>query len=150
MVLPQAVPVSTHRESTRHRVTHDAASLRGVLVVGGDSCLRESLRFLLEGEGCAVSVAADIDEAARLLGEHHFEVMICDLMMVRGGPRWIERVCRTDPALSVVVISGADGQSSVLDALRASVCIVLGKPIPLAELLAAIDRLPISAQRGAA
>lgn len=129
------------------RASEDTCSARGgdarphgVLIVDDDRAVRESLRFLLTAEGLAVAVAANVEEAAHWLGQQRFEVVITDLSMLGGGRRWIEYLQSAQPDAAVIVITALDLESGPVDALRDTGCTVLGKPVPAANLLEALER----------
>lgn len=116
-----------------------------ILIVDDDRAVRESLRFVLAGEGFAVSVATSVDEAAQLLAGQRFEVVITDLSLPGGGRRWVDYLRSAQSDAAVIVVTAVDVRSPPVDALRDVVFAVLGKPAPADHLLDAVER---ATQRG--
>ena len=131
--------VLTAREDPPADHRSEARSL-AVLIVDDDRPVRESLRFLLAGEGMAVSVAADGGEAAQRLAEQRFDVVITDLSMRGGGRRWIEYVRSVHPDAAVIVITASDLETGAAQKLRDAGYPVLAKPVPATDLLDALAR----------
>lgn len=113
---------------------------RSVLIVDDDPDVRDTLSDALEEEGFSVLTARDGREAlAQLLvpGQRP-DVILLDLMMPAMNGFELQEVLRADPRLSgipvVALTAGSDGP--LFDAQA-----VMRKPVPLANLLAAIDRV---------
>ncbi len=108
----------------------------GVLVVEDDPDIQESLKFILEEEGCHVDTAANGAEALSRLdhGKRLPKLILLDLMMpVMSGWEFLEHV-REDERLRnipiVVVTAAGEPRDAPEGAMR-----VLRKPLDLEALL---------------
>jgi len=86
--------------------TKPAPSRRRILVVDDDPHCRAAVASLLGEEGYDATVAADGEEASRLLASWHPDLVVTDLEMPRlDGRGLIERVRRLQPGTPVIVLS---------------------------------------------
>jgi two-component system phosphate regulon sensor histidine kinase PhoR len=116
----------------RRAVTTDAAVTRPILIIDDDRTLRETLRFLLEGEGYAVVEAEDGERGLRAIAEHAPSAVVVDLTMpVMDGWEFVDRVRRDEKsgALPICVLSGVARHAPTTASL------VLQKPIAIDRLL---------------
>ncbi|MFT3915760.1 MAG: ATP-binding protein [Anaeromyxobacteraceae bacterium] len=114
-----------------------------MLIVDDEATVLTSLRRLL-APGYELDVATGVDEALGLLGRTRFDVVLCDVMMPSGGG---ERLFRTllerDPAAArrVVFFTGGAVTEAARVFLRSQPQPVLEKPLDIAELARAAERL---------
>lgn len=106
-----------------------------VLIIDDDQPTRDALSAVLEGEGHAVSQAANGREALDLLAHIALpDVVLLDMMMpVMTGWRFIE-IVRSHPifrALALVVVSSASDEWLEVTGARA----IVRKPLNLDRLL---------------
>jgi two-component system, chemotaxis family, chemotaxis protein CheY len=118
--------------------------LMKVLVVDDDDAIRDTLRLVLESEGCEVSVARNGREALELLlGRvgHEPDLVLLDLMMpVLDGWQFLEELRRSPRAMPrIVIMSAGHGGSRHAEELS---CEYLAKPIALEALLDALSLRP--------
>jgi signal transduction histidine kinase len=116
----------------RRRPASVAQVARPILIIDDDRMLRETLRFLLEGEGYAVVEAEDGERGLRALGEHDPCAIIVDLTMpVMDGWEFVDRVRRHGKygSVPICVLSGVARHAP------ATATIVLQKPIAIDRLL---------------
>ena len=116
----------------RRPAAADGEATRPVLIIDDDRVLRETLRFLLEGEGYTVVEAEDGERGLRAVTEHAPSAAVVDLTMpVMDGWEFVDRVRRDERsgALPICVLSGV--------ALHAptTASLVLQKPIAIDRLL---------------
>ncbi len=113
-----------------------------VLVVDDDPGVRGLLRHILKGGGYGVLEAASPEETIALLGSHHVDLVIADLVMPGGpGTEMLSELRRTHPALKVVVISGAFGGDLAGEASAVDAAAFLAKPIRPDALLQTVKRV---------
>jgi two-component system phosphate regulon sensor histidine kinase PhoR len=116
----------------RRPATGNVDLRRPVLIIDDDRALRETLRFLLEGEGYTVVEAEDGERGLRALREHDPCAVVVDLSMpVLDGWQFLARV-RGDErhaSLPICVLSGMAKQAP------ATASLVLKKPIAIERLL---------------
>jgi two-component system, chemotaxis family, chemotaxis protein CheY len=117
-----------------------------ILLVEDDIDVREALAEALRDQGYAVDTAVDgVHALERLRGGARPGVILLDLMMPRMDGVEFRTAQRADPALAhlPVVLLSADARmgekARVLDVQGA-----IRKPIDLAQLTAAIERLRIN------
>jgi CheY-like chemotaxis protein len=77
-------------------------------VVEDEAGLRELAKKLLQRQGYVVLVAADADEALRLIEQHpSIDALLTDVVMPGGsGPDLTRRLAGLRPALKVIYMSG--------------------------------------------
>ena len=116
--------------------------LRLLFVDDEDSLRRSAMRYFTK-IGHDVRLAADGEEALRLLDEHDIDVIVSDLRMpgmdgevllqrLRDGGQGLER--------RVVFVTG-DANSRIAGILASAGCPVLYKPVQLSAIAEVIDRL---------
>ena len=118
--LPRRRPVATGEAS------------RPILIVDDDRLLRETLRFLLEGEGYSVVEAENGEQGLRAMQEHDPCAAVVDLTMpVMDGWEFVDRVRRDvrHGAVPICILSG------IAKHAPATASLVLRKPIAIDQLL---------------
>jgi CheY-like chemotaxis protein len=112
-----------------------------ILIVDDDEDVRDSLRLVLEGEGCAVETVTNGLEALRYLRSHGAPCLVLlDLMMpiMNGWDFLVEK--DADPTIAqvavVVVTAAGEAQVRALAGNRQ----VLPKPLKVEDLLAAVKQ----------
>jgi signal transduction histidine kinase len=109
-----------------------SSTSRPILIIDDDRILRETLRFLLEGEGYAVVEAEDGERGLRALSEHDPCAVVVDLTMpIMDGWEFVDRVRRDEQhgSVPICVLSGVSRHAPVTATL------VLQKPIAIDRLL---------------
>lgn len=90
-----------------------------ILVVDDEINIRATLRALLERSGYRVTVAAGGHEAAAMLDEHDFDLMMVDLKMPGiDGMQVVERARERRPELVVIVLTGHGSLDSAIAGMR--------------------------------
>jgi CheY-like chemotaxis protein len=114
-----------------------------ILIIDDEEDIREALRDVFEGEGCAVSTATNGREAIQLLqkGEKP-DVILLDLMMpVMNGTEFVQHQ-RLDSKITTipVILMSADSQTRQ-KALALGVQGHLRKPVELDDLIAKVHSI---------
>ena len=113
-----------------------------ILVVDDQELIRTLVRNILTGAGHEVGVAADGEEALRLLGAHQWDLMVCDVAMPGiSGLDLLRRVKRDRPALKVIVLTGYARDHDISQFLLAGADEYLVKPFTTDGLLDPVRRL---------
>ncbi|MFL1406121.1 EAL domain-containing protein [Marinobacter sp. M1N3S26] len=113
-----------------------------ILVADDNPRLLKSLSDLLCDHGYQVSMAADGNEACRLLQQHPFTLAFLDLNMPgRDGFQVMEEACRLQPRCALVVVSGETSFLSVSRALRRGASDYIRKPFDPEEVLATLENV---------
>ena len=109
------------------------------LVVEDEAYLRKSMARLLRRNGWEVDVAADADDAERLLSAHGYKVMIVDLIIPGGhGLELVRRARALGTPPAVIVTTGVVDHETHLEALRLGVADLVFKPFDRSRLLRAL------------
>ena len=112
-----------------------------VLVVEDDTATRESLRQILEAEGCTVDLAPDGEKAVGFLARNRYEAVVLDIALPKmSGTDVMEYIASTTPEVlaSVIVVTGL--QVGEIRKLFPAVCETLAKPVIPARLLSSVRR----------
>jgi two-component system response regulator HydG len=112
-----------------------------VLVVDDEAHARSGLEKLLQGEGYAVTVAADGPSALRVADEFAPDLVITDFKMPEmNGIALLERLHERSRDLPVIVATAFSDVASAVSAMRAGAADYLTKPIDFDALLLTIER----------
>ena len=134
---------STSRTPTGAPALVDDASVVGrVLVVDDEETIRLALAKFLRVRGYAVATAASGAEALERLAEGRYELMLCDVRMPgMSGVELLPRALAVDPDLGVLFLSAVNDAPTATEALSTGALDYLTKPVELAELQAAVERV---------
>ena len=114
-----------------------------VLFVDDDEDVRETLGGMLQRIGYKVTLRESVDSALQCLGlkEGKLDLVISDLGMPgRNGAELAQEIKKRWPDLPVVILTG-DGEVVKEDLAKQGVILTLEKPVGLAELSEAVERL---------
>jgi len=110
-----------------------------VLVIDDNSDVRDTLRWLLEGEGYSVSVAANGFEGLRLQRKEPADIVLTDIFMPeQDGIETLWKFREEFPSVPIIVMSGggaARGTNYVIVARELGAKKTLRKPLDPEELL---------------
>jgi CheY-like chemotaxis protein len=116
-----------------------------VLLADDDPEIREVVAIVLEPYGFETLVAADGEEAIRLVKLNpDIDVIVADLMMPRVSGGELLKALTADPSLRhipVIVLSGDNSAKETARSLGATAC--LQKPVDLSELVARLRQLAV-------
>jgi len=116
-----------------------------ILIVDDEAGIRALLSAILRKAGFEVEEASNGTEVLRLHQERPFDLIITDIVMPeKEGLEMIRELCRTDPGIKIIAISGsgkdhADHYLQLAEAFGAAQ--VLAKPFSGQDLLAAVHRV---------
>ncbi len=111
-----------------------------VLVVEDEPALASAVKEAFVDAGFTVDRAGDGEEGLARVAEHHYDLIVCDLKMLRvDGIRFYRAMTATTPALArrVIFVTGDVAGTDAERFLEESGCRWLSKPFRLAELLRA-------------
>jgi len=110
-----------------------------VLVIDDNSDVRDTLRWLLEGEGYSVSAAANGFEGLRLQRKEPADIVLTDIFMPeQDGIETLWKFREEFPSVPIIVMSGggaARGTNYVIVARELGAKKTLRKPLDPEELL---------------
>ena len=143
MIPPSVAPSpSPAAPAARVALAADLQVAGRVLVVDDEETIRLALAKFLRGRGYAVTTAASAAEALARLGEARFELMLCDVRMPgMSGTDLLPHALAADPDLGVLFLSAVNDAPTATAALSTGALDYLTKPVELAELQAAVERV---------
>jgi len=112
-----------------------------ILIVDDERVLREGLKATLQGEGFAVRLARDGEEALKKIAEKRPDLVLLDVMMPKmNGFRCCEEIRRRDALLPVVFLTAKDVEADQIRAIGLGGDDYVSKTASDAILLARINR----------
>jgi DNA-binding NtrC family response regulator len=101
-----------------------------ILVVEDKASLRELLRRVLTAEDYETLVAPDAEEAARLLKENSFDVVVTDLRLPGQDGHWVLGEAKLrDPRTEVIILTAFGSIESSVKAVKSGAFDYLTKPV---------------------
>ena len=111
-------------------------ALQRVLVVDDEESMRHVLSVILREAGYEVSVAADGEEALKLIREQPFEVVVSDVRMPRlGGLELLKHAQNLTPQTSFIVMSAYGSKDLSLQAMKEGAYGYIEKPFKPDEVV---------------
>jgi response regulator RpfG family c-di-GMP phosphodiesterase len=107
-----------------------------LLIADDEEIFLLSTADLLRREGYSVDCAKDAHEAARLLGECSYDVLISDIRMPGNlDLALLQRVPESNAGIPVILVTGYPSAPTAIRAINQSVLAYLVKPLDFEELL---------------
>jgi two-component system nitrogen regulation response regulator NtrX len=119
--------------------------MRKVLIIDDEKIIRKTLKEIIEYEGFEVDEAADGMEGVALVENCKYDIVLCDIKMPKmDGMEVLERIQRSSPDTSVVMISGHGNIDTAVETIKKGAYDYIAKPLDLNRLMItmrnAIDR----------
>ena len=112
-----------------------------LLVIDDEPHVTELIPEIFSDMPIDVLVASDAKTGIRMLVEHHPRVVILDLhLRDTSGMKVLEQIAEFDSRIEVILLSGDYSSSLAIEAIEKGAADFLGKPIPVAELRARVER----------
>ena len=90
-----------------------------VLIIDDEEEIRESIELLLSSEGLSTDTAANGEEGLRKIEDHHYDLVLLDLMLPGRSGMDIQRdIKRIDPTLPVVIITAMGTIENAVTAIK--------------------------------
>ena len=113
-----------------------------ILIVEDDPMILHALEFRLKKENYEVEVACTGKEALDLLKTSSFNLVITDLMLpFVMGMELLTYIKASKPNVPVIVLSGADEETTVMEAFKLGADDFIAKPFSPGELSLRVKRL---------
>ncbi len=112
-----------------------------ILVVDDEPCIRELIRDVLEGRGCQVLEAADVNQGVRLCRTEHPDLVLVDLALAGSSGIEVLRSLQQSPetaAIPAVLMSGYATDESVCRGMPRAPAGYLTKPFGASDLMRAV------------
>jgi DNA-binding NtrC family response regulator len=111
------------------------------LVVEDQLRIRNMLQSALGQMGFRATLAASAEEAARLMKQREFDILILDLNLPgMGGLEFLKTVRRQNQQIQAIVLTGFGDLDAARSAIHLDVVEFLTKPCTLGSLEVALDR----------
>lgn len=115
--------------------------MQQILIVDDERSIRVGLKALLEGEGYAVRLARDGDEALAQVAEARPDLLLLDVMMPKkNGFRTCAEIRNRDASLPIVFLTALDGEADEIRAMGLGADDYLPKTASSSLMLARIRR----------
>uniref|UniRef100_UPI0037523963 sigma-54-dependent transcriptional regulator n=1 Tax=Undibacterium sp. TaxID=1914977 RepID=UPI0037523963 len=106
-----------------------------ILVIDDEAHLRELLEITLIKMGLEVDTAESLEVARRLLGRHHYSLVLTDMRLPDGsGLEMVEEVTSNFKATPIAVITAFGSADNAVIALKAGAFDYVSKPVALDQL----------------
>ncbi len=103
-----------------------------VLLVEAEGTVRETLREMLEDEGCTVAAAAHAGEAVSFFKDNDFDVVMADLSMPKvNGVELARKLKQLNPRIPIYIITGWTENKTSLSDARGIVNGIIHKPFDI-------------------
>jgi PAS domain S-box-containing protein len=138
--LPLLAPLEDGVRGKETAVVAPSLPAQRVLLVDDEEAIRQVVTRILETQ-CQVDVASNGEEALALVGQRHYDLIICDLYMpVMGGlefyGEWQERYPEQTAVIPILFITGDTVNPYVRQSLQKLGVPSLPKPFDIEQLLA--------------
>ena len=112
-----------------------------LLVIDDEPHVTEMMPEIFSDMPVEVVVASDAKTGIRMLVQHHPRVVILDLHLQDiSGMKVLEQIAEFDSRIEVILLSGDYSSSLAIEAIEKGAADFLGKPIPVSELRARVER----------
>ncbi|MFQ5792081.1 MAG: sigma-54-dependent transcriptional regulator [Acidobacteriota bacterium] len=112
-----------------------------VLVVDDDASMQRMLRLRLEREGYKVVTASDGEEAANLIRQDVFNLVITDLKMPKlRGDELARAISQFNPEIPVIVVTAYGEVDEAVRLMRDGIYYYLTKPFDVEELVSRVKK----------
>jgi len=116
--------------------TESPPAVSRVLVIDDEENLRHLLTKMLGQEGYEVTTAPDGEEGLRLLGEHSFDVVLCDVRMPRlDGWGFLDALNEQNRPPVIVMMSAYGDPDTALNVMKRGAYDYLSKPFTTDDVL---------------
>ncbi|HEU4629069.1 MAG TPA: HD domain-containing phosphohydrolase [Gemmatimonadaceae bacterium] len=113
-----------------------------VLIIDDEETIRLALAKFLRARGYDVRTAGSAADGLAVLAEERFEVVLCDVRMPgMSGLELVPHALAVDADLAVMMLTAVNDAPTATAALSSGAMDYLVKPIELAELQGAVDRV---------
>jgi DNA-binding NtrC family response regulator len=106
-----------------------------ILIVDDDLTMRMALADSLETSGYDVCIAENGDEALKMFGKNHYEVVVTDMRMPKmGGMDVLKEIKKISPQTPVILITAYGTVKTAVEAMKEGAAEFIMKPFSLDDL----------------
>ncbi len=111
-----------------------------VLIIDDEEQILNYVKYVLDKEGCAVSLASNGKEAIEIFSAAEFDIVITDIAMPeKDGIDTIIEIRQLNPPVAIVAMSGVSSSDKLLKLATAfDADVTIKKPFTVDELLVAV------------
>jgi DNA-binding response OmpR family regulator len=109
-----------------------------VLLIDDDARLADLLKTYLEGHGCVLSAAQNVQDGLRNLRAHEFDIVLLDIMLPDGDGLDVCKRIRATSAVPVIMLTARGADEDKIIGLELGADDYLAKPFNPRELVARI------------
>jgi DNA-binding NtrC family response regulator len=115
---------------------------RRVLFVDDEAGIRATLPKILRKHSFDVTVASSVPEALKLIEEHQFDLLLCDLNIngTSDGYEVVRAIRRVNPNCATIVLTGYPGLESAVEGIHLQIDDYLIKPSDANSLIALLAK----------
>ena len=126
-------------QACRNDMEQNGSSHGSILVVDDDASVRHALNSILRTLGFSTSEASGGEEALRLAGAIHYDVVLLDINMSgMDGFETCRQLRRLLPNIAILMLTVRDNEEDKINALEAGADDYVSKPFHIRELTARI------------
>jgi DNA-binding NtrC family response regulator len=112
-----------------------------VLVIDDDESVLQSCETILEDAGYRVALASTPDAGIDLIRQNSFDLVLLDYKLPgMNGLQVLERACKLDPDLVVIMFTGYGTFESAVQAVKKGAFNYISKPFTSAQLVAEVEK----------
>lgn len=115
--------------------------MQTILLVEDDESLSRGISLVLKKEGYEVYTAFDVADADRLLGEHRFNLVICDITLPDGSGLELGRRVRHATDSYLIYLTALDSEIDIVSGYEAGADDYVTKPFSLMVLVSKVGAL---------
>lgn len=131
--------------------TERRAHTHNILIIDDEPVLRLTFKYLLEGEGYCVWVAANGRDGLDIFHKHPIDLVITDIVMPElDGFATIEALRREAPSLPIIAMSAIAGEQAMQRPLTDPAFCCVSKPLNQRTLFELVRAILVPSPDGAA
>jgi two-component system response regulator RegX3 len=109
-----------------------------ILVVEDEAAIAEAVTYALEGEGFAVDIAADGEEALARVRQRGYDLVVLDLRLPKLSGLEVCKTLRAENTVPIVMLTAKDTEIDRIVGLEVGADDYVTKPFSIAELVSRV------------
>jgi putative nucleotidyltransferase with HDIG domain len=113
-----------------------------ILIVDDEEMVRDLLSSALQQENYICHLAANVDQAFNILGNHRVDLVISDIMMPgRSGVDLLRDLKKVDPDIAVLMITGLSDMNTAMECIHLGAADYITKPFGVTRIILTVRNL---------